>query len=108
MSYLITNISNSNIFAGNVNLAPGQSTNVSGPSAQLLLAISRGLLQSTPTMPGTQSTVLTDNSGGVASNTLIAVPSAYTQGELANALASLAAVANQQASQIASLMNAVY
>ena len=106
--YLITNISNSNIFAGNVNLEPGHSTEVSGPTAQLLLAISRGLIQSTPTMPGSQATALTDNSGGTASNTLIAVPSTYTQAELANALASLAAVANTQAAQIASLMNAVY
>jgi len=108
MSYLITNISNSNVFAGNVNLVPGQSTGVDGPTAQLLLAISRGLVQSTPTMPGTQATVLTDNSGGTASSTLVVVPSTYTPTELANALASFAAVANQQAAQIASLMNAVY
>ena len=101
--YLIRNVTNGNVFAGNVNLAPGASTNVSTISSQLALAISRGQLSSTPPIPSTTASLLVDQTTGTASNTLIAVPATYTPAQLANALASLIATANANANAIATL-----
>ncbi len=102
--YTVTNISNSNVFAGNVNLVPGQSTNTAVVTTQLALAVQRGLLSTNPALPA--SSTLVDNTGGTPSTTIIAVPAAYTQAELANALSSLIAMANANAAAIANLQSA--
>lgn len=40
-------------------------------------------------------TALTDNSGGTAGNTIVAVPASYTQADLADQIASLTAKVNE-------------
>lgn len=47
------------------------------------------------TPSATSITVLTDNSGGTASNTIADVPASYTEATLANQIASLAAKINE-------------
>jgi hypothetical protein len=47
------------------------------------------------TPSATSITVLTDSSGGTASNTIADVPATYTEATLANQLASLAAKINE-------------
>lgn len=47
------------------------------------------------TPSATSITVLTDNSGGTASNTIADIPASYTEATLANQIASLAAKINE-------------
>ncbi len=106
--YTVKNLTNINQSFGQINLAPGGSTSVVNPSAELYTAVSRGVVSVTPALPAEVATTLTDNSGGTASTTLaaIAAGASYSQADMQaaqGAIASLAKQLNTVSSAVAAL-----
>ncbi len=106
--YTVKNLTNINQSFGQINLAPGGSTSVVNPSAELYTAVARGVVSVTPALPAEVATTLTDNSGGTASTTLaaIAAGASYSQADMQaaqGAIASLAKQLNTVSSAVAAL-----
>lgn len=102
MTFQVKNLTGNSVAVGKLTLTANETKTVNFIDEAILAGVSAGYLsitgQTATTVAGTVNQ-LTDNSGGTASTTIAAITDVPTK----NAVASLAAVCNQMATQLGNL-----